>query len=152
MPQSEDRARVKGPPPLYMLLSLVLGVLIHRFLLPLPFEARWWGLAPALGGFLLGMISIRQFVRIGESVDPGEPNHRLVNTGPYQFSRNPIYLGFILMQVGVSLLVQTWWGVLTAPLTILLLHSQVVIYEEAYLERQLGQAYLEYKKQVRRWI
>jgi protein-S-isoprenylcysteine O-methyltransferase Ste14 len=83
---------------------------------------------------------------------PHQPPSALVETGPYRFSRNPIYLADLIILAGVAL-------ILGAPLALILLapfHQVLlrlfILPEEAVLVRELGQPYLEFKTRIRRWI
>jgi len=76
----------------------------------------------------------------------------LCTSGPFRFSRNPIYLGDWLILVGVSLLLSTFWPLLFAPLIWIMLRFGVIRHEEAHLEAKFGDAYRGYKTRVRRWL
>ena len=88
----------------------------------------------------------------GTNTSPLKPAITLVNSGPYRFCRNPLYVAMTLLFVGLTLLVNSWWGVfLLVPLT-LLLHFGVVRREERYLEQKFGEKYRNYRLRVRRYI
>jgi len=76
----------------------------------------------------------------------------LVTGGPYRFSRNPIYLGFVLILAGFPLFSGTVWGAILVPVLILNLNNLVIQHEEAYLEKKFGEAYAGYRSRVRRWL
>ena len=81
-----------------------------------------------------------------------QPARVLVTTGIYRWTRNPIYLGFLLVYGGIGVATQSPWVlILTLPLAITVRYG-VVAREEAYLERRFGDAYLDYKPRVRRWL
>lgn len=150
-----DHAPVPVPPPVLFLGFILLTLALNR-LVPL-------GIAPSTGlqaagmftivaGLTLGLLAVRQMRRAHTSPDPGEPTTALVATGPYRFSRNPIYLGFTLLVLGISLLVQTWWGLILTPLCVLIVSRLIIRAEEAYLLIRFGEQYRSYTAQVRRWI
>lgn len=150
-----DHAPVPLPPPLLFLGFLILALALN-WLKPL-------GIAPSAGlltaavlttlaGLILGFLAVRQMRRAHTSPDPGEPTTALVATGPYRFSRNPIYLGFTLLVLGISLLARTWWGLILTPLCILIVSRLIIRAEEAYLLDRFGEQYRRYTAQVRRWI
>ena len=87
-------------------------------------------------------------------VDPNAytPTGHIVAAGPYTFSRNPIYVSFNLVYVGIALIVNTIWPIVFLLLGIALLYFGVIVQEESYLEEVLGDEYLKYKANVRRWI
>ena len=76
----------------------------------------------------------------------------IVRTGPYRFSRNPIYLAFSLLQLGIAVWLNSWWLVATLAAAIALVHYVVIPREEQYLEARFGADYRDYKAAVRRWM
>ncbi len=75
-----------------------------------------------------------------------------MDTGPFRFSRNPGYATLQMIQVTVGLLLNNMWILLMTLPAVIVVHYVVVLGEEAYLERKFGDAYLEYKSRVRRWV
>jgi protein-S-isoprenylcysteine O-methyltransferase Ste14 len=151
-------AGVIARPPLLFLAALMLGLTSDR-LLPLPFAVPRGDVIPwAVGGCLiligvaLAAAGIRNFSRAATPVPTNEPTRVLVTTGIHGWTRNPIYLGMFLVYGGIGVAAQsTWVLVLTLPLAIVIRYG-VVAREEAYLERRFGDAYLDYKRRVRRWL
>jgi protein-S-isoprenylcysteine O-methyltransferase Ste14 len=76
----------------------------------------------------------------------------IVRTGPYRFSRNPIYLAFSVFQLGIAIWVNSLWLLATLAGALALIHYVVIPREEQYLERRFGAEYLDYKASVRRWL
>ena len=103
-------------------------------------------------GVLLSAWSIRTMFRAGVDPDPYTSTGHIVAAGPYAFSRNPIYVSFNPVYVGIAFIVNTLWLFIFLPLGIALLYYGVIAREERYLERVLGDEYLRYKARVRRWI
>ena len=142
-------------PPLVYLISLVTGALIHRAT-PLSFLPR--PLAVALGASLvvfaiaLFAYSAATFRTIGTPVPARKPTTAIVRTGPYRVSRNPIYLAFSLLQLGIAIWVNSLWLMATLVGAVAVIHYVVIPREEEYLERKFGAEYLEYKRTVRRWL
>ncbi len=85
------------------------------------------------------------------SIPTNEPTNSLVFTGPFSFSRNPIYLGMVSLLLGVGIWANSLWFIGLAALAVVLLSWGVISREERYLERIFGEEYLTYKRQVRRW-
>ena len=86
------------------------------------------------------------------NISPLKPAVSLVTTGPFRFSRNPLYVAITFLYVGLTVLLNSWWGVvLLAPLLIVL-HWGVVRREERYLELKFGDEYAEYRSRVRRYV
>src|SRR5215470_2407969 len=142
-------------PPLVYLASLVIGALI-QLAMPLPFLPR--PLTAALGASLvvvaiaLFSYSVAKFRAVGTPVPARKPTTVIVRTGPYRFSRNPIYLAFSLFQLGIAIWVNSLWLLATLVAAVALIHYVVIPREEQYLERRFGAQYLEYKASVRRWL
>jgi protein-S-isoprenylcysteine O-methyltransferase Ste14 len=89
----------------------------------------------------------------GTEIDPtSDANRALVVSGPYRFSRNPMYLGLIVVAFGTAILVGCW-PMLIVPVAVFLTANYVHIpYEEAKMRRQFGEAYDAYAGRVRRWL
>ena len=146
-----------GPirPPLVYLLAIVLGTVIH-FVVPFPFLPG--GLALPLGGSLMVVAalifasSVGTFRSAGTPVPGHEPTVAIVRKGPYRFSRNPIYLAFSLLQLGIAVALNSVWLLATLAGAMALMQWVVIAREEAYLERKFGEQYLAYKASVRRWL
>jgi protein-S-isoprenylcysteine O-methyltransferase Ste14 len=106
----------------------------------------------ALGGVLLALAAVRQFGQLHTTVEPHGSVTALVTEGPFRFSRNPIYVGYVCLLIGIPMAINSYWGVLLSPVLIVLFNQLVIRYEEIYLERKFAQAYLDYKSRVRRWL
>ena len=114
MPAS-DHAEVAIKPPFLFLGALALGCLLSLVLPIGPRLASPNGLALGVGvtfvaiGLALAILSIRRFRLAGTSVVPGEPSTALVVEGPYRFTRNPIYIGFVLLYFGLAIVLTSLW-------------------------------------------
>lgn len=142
-------------PPIVYLASIGLGVLIHVFwpvqVLPASI-GMLIGVLLVLAAVALFMSSVRTFRRAGTPVPGNLPTTTIVRTGPYAFSRNPIYLAFTLFQLGLAAWLNSL-GLLVMLLPALALMVLVVIpREERYLEARFPSEYLPYKREVRRWL
>ena len=80
------------------------------------------------------------------------PTVKIVDTGVFVRSRNPIYVGAHIGTVGVAIALNSLWVLATLVPFYLIIRYGVVAREEAYLERTFGQAYLDYQARVRRWV
>lgn len=137
------------------LLAVALEWAIPLRLLPAAFSAA----LPTSSGLLLmvaaGALAIcgaRAFKRAGTNVDPRTPALVLVETGPYRITRNPMYLGMVVLQAGLALTFSLDWALLGAPILWAALHWGVVLREEAYLIDRFGAPYEAYIARTRRWI
>ena len=141
--------------------ALVVGFALDH-LLPLPFSIPRAGLAHGIGVVIAGALivigialfaaGVRNFSRAATPLPTNEPARVLVMTGIHGWTRNPIYLGFFLMYLGIGVAVRSPWILaLTIPLAVAIRYG-VVAREEAYLERRFGDAYRDYKARVPRWL
>ena len=105
-----------------------------------------------LVGVALAVAAIRNFSRSATPVPTNVPTRALVTTGIHGSTRNPIYVGFFLVYVGIAIAARSPWVlILMLPLAITIRYG-VVAREEAYLERRFGDVYRDYKTRVRRWL
>jgi protein-S-isoprenylcysteine O-methyltransferase Ste14 len=103
-------------------------------------------------GLALFSWTLWTFVRHRTTVNPYSGASALCRSGPFRFSRNPIYLGDWFILAGVSLLLTTFWPLAFAPLIWAMIRFGVIRHEEAHLQAKFGDAYLDYKARVRRWL
>ena len=150
-----DHAGVAFHPPLLLGLALILGFLL-RWIIPLTFLPNGFPaaigpvvVAVAFGFFLWAVFTL---VSGGASIPTSEPTDAIVMRGPFRFSRNPIYLAMVLLQVGVGIWTDSLWFIVLAAATAVLLWWGVISREERYLGRKFGNEYLAYKAKVRRWL
>jgi len=142
-------------PPLVYLSALLIGSVI-QFAAPLQFFPRV--LAAPLGGSLVVVAivllssSVKKFRAAGTPVPASKPTTAIVRAGPYRFTRNPIYLAFSLLHLGIALWVNSVWLIATLVAAVALIHYVVIPREEQYLEGRFGGEYLEYKASARRWL
>src|SRR5438552_11936869 len=152
-----DVAGVIALPPLIFLGFLAAATVLQAILpLPIPVAhspARYVpGAMLAAGGFVMIAIGTRLFAAAGTNVPPTLPTTALVVDGIYRRSRNPLYLGLILVYLGLGVAAGSLWAIgLLVPL-LWVINVGVVKREERYLERKFGDAYRAYKARVRRWI
>ena len=142
-------------PPIVYGAAIVTGILLEAGW-PLPLLPR--ALAAVLGSFLvviaIGLFSYAtlEFRRAGTPVPGNLPTTAMVRTGPYRFSRNPIYLAFSIFHLGIASWVNGAWLIATLGAAIAVMAVVVIPREERYLEKRFGADYLDYKRSVRRWL
>jgi protein-S-isoprenylcysteine O-methyltransferase Ste14 len=95
---------------------------------------------------------VRQFARAGTSLVPSEPSTVLLNAGPYRFTRNPIYISFVIFYFGLAIMLTSAWMLLLLVPALIILQRGVVEREEAYLQAKFGEAYRKYRARVPRWL
>jgi protein-S-isoprenylcysteine O-methyltransferase Ste14 len=142
-------------PPVYLLLAIVAMVAIH-FLLPgvhLVFGYwRWAGAALILAGVGLVVRVAKVFNRHKTTIKPGEVSSHLVTDGPFRVSRNPIYLGMVLILMGMAVALGSLTPWFVVPAFVAIITRNVIPVEEAMLKDAFGETYAQYRARVRRWI
>jgi protein-S-isoprenylcysteine O-methyltransferase Ste14 len=145
------------PPTIYGSATLVAGLL--AWFAGWPFETDGVRTIAIVAGVLLfclgGAIALAAevgFKRAGTAVLPTRPTTAIVDTGIYQFTRNPMYLGMSLALCGLGLAFNQLWFLLALPLAIFAVTKLAIEREEAYLAAKFGTGYLAYKARVRRWL
>jgi protein-S-isoprenylcysteine O-methyltransferase Ste14 len=155
VPDTVYHAGVRIPPPLIYIAVFGLGFLLQRYI-PIDVLPSLIGRIAALccmvASAVIGVWSFVRFWRARTSPLPMRPTTALVLTGPYRFTRNPMYLSLALVYVWLALWFTVFWAVLLLPLALVIVRYYVIAGEERYLEAKFGQEYLDYKARVRRWI
>jgi protein-S-isoprenylcysteine O-methyltransferase Ste14 len=150
-----DHAGVRVPPPLIYVVIFGLGTAMHQ-IAPLTIPPMIPMYVAALiflsGGVLLAGWSNVLFRRAHTSLVPIRPTTALVVRGPYQLTRNPMYLGLLCVYIGVALWFGVVWALIFVPLVVLAVQRLAIAKEERYLEHKFGDAYRQYRAHVRRWI
>ncbi len=152
---SHEHANVIAPPPLIYGASLLIGLLAH-WAFPRPFlsrtVARVVGPGLIVTGFLTGLAAARTMRRAHTSLRPDTPTTAIVDTGPFRYTRNPIYLAFTLMYTGIACFANALWPILLLPFVLAVMQRGVIEREEQYLTRKFGTVYTQYQTRVRRWL
>jgi len=155
---SADRPGVITFPPIIGLAAIALAVIL-QWLVPLGAMQRigpaWRtdiGMAIAIAGLLVACGGARTLVGRGTNVNPMLPSLALATAGIYRFTRNPMYVGGTALLIGLAFAFGLDWLPLLAIPAVLVLHFGVVRREERYLERKFGQAYLDYRARVPRYV
>jgi protein-S-isoprenylcysteine O-methyltransferase Ste14 len=157
MNEDQDRkgAGVKFPPPLIFLSAILLGYAMH-YVSPLL-------IGDAIGLIIAGAVQVITavivifivavtFRRIKTHIEPWKPTSSIVSTGIFAVSRNPVYLAFCWINIGIGLILNSWWVLLSFVPAAILVYLIAIKPEEDYLERKFGDEYLRYKLRVRRWL
>lgn len=151
-----DKPGVIILPPVLYGVALVLTLLLH-WVWPLSIlsstaTAIWSGVPLLLLSGALAIWGKRTMQNAGTNINPLQPATSLVITGPFRFSRNPLYLSLTLLFAGLSLVANTLWGFIALVPVLVVLHFGVILREERYLEAKFGESYRQYRSQVRRWL
>lgn len=142
-------------PPVHLVICLLLMLLLdYRFPLlefGLPY-ARPAGIVILLSGLGLIMVCASLFSRAETPVIPFEQSTRLLTGGIYRYSRNPIYLGMLIILVGAAIALDSLTPLFVIPVFYLIIQYGYVLHEEVFLEQIFGDEYIRYCRQVRRWL
>ena len=152
-----DGAAVRFPPPLVYLIAVIAGVLLHAFVFPLPLSLPLsTRVSVAVLAAVLGLALIRSafghLKRTGQDPKPWKSTPEIVSTGVYRFTRNPMYVGMALIQLGIGIGLGNGWIIALVPPVLAVIYMIAIRHEEAYLERKFRETYIKYKASVRRWL
>ena len=154
-PDPDRPNTIHWPPILYV--GVLAGAwVLHRFwplpaVLPEPWRSAL-GLPLLTAGLIVGAAALLRFRAERTSYDPTAPARALATGGIYRFTRNPMYLGALAAFLGLGLwLANTWLVAFVLPAAFAL-QALAIAREEAYLDRRFGEAYRDYRRQVRRWL
>ena len=156
MDDTADTAQVIIRPPLAWGLAVIAGLALN-WLVPLPFlpvdlPAGWLGAMVFILALALVAWAIVTITRAGSNVPTNLPTTTIVASGPYRFTRNPIYLGMFLGLIGLAIAFDNLWLLMMLVPFALVIRYGVVAREETYLERKFGDVYRRYRARVRRWL
>ena len=150
-----DNPGTRVPPPILLLAVIIVGYCLQQlWALELTNGSGWY----VAGWAIIGVSAIilaagwAQFYRAKTNVLHNKPASYVIQNGLYRFSRNPIYVSGLLLQLGVALLTNNLWIVLLVPVSKIIFDRYVIGREEAYLERAFGEVYVDYRRSVRRWL
>lgn len=151
-------AGVRFPPPFVYIAGLCLGWLLDRYVMMLPIPTTGdgivWKIADLLivAGILLSVWGIATFRSAQTSIIPNRSASRLVTSGPYRFTRNPMYTGLAMAYAGIALLIGSYWPFILLVVVLLIILRLVILPEERYLAQAFGAEYAGYCARVRRWV
>jgi protein-S-isoprenylcysteine O-methyltransferase Ste14 len=156
MTEAKDAPGVVIHPPIALAL-LVAAALGLNWLYPLPFLAQSVrgieaGLLVLLAALLIVRWAAQTFRKARTNLLTSQAATAIVSTGPFAYSRNPIYVAILLGLCGFALAFNSLWFFAALVLMFLILRFGVIAREEAYLARKFGQPYLDYQAKVRRWL
>ncbi len=142
-------------PPTYMLLALIMMIGL-QFLLPITQITRTpWNLSGAIligVGLMMNVVASNAFNKHKTTIKPYEEPTALVTDGLFRVSRNPMYLGAVLLLTGAAITLGSLSSFIIVPVFFFLMNEIFIKPEEKMLEEKSSEAYLAYKKQVRRWL
>lgn len=159
MSQSSETPGIGFHPPLLHAIAFAIGWALERLLWqpPLPDAltrelAVGLGAAAATAGLLMGIWAAWTMHRARTGIPVHHPVNALVTSGPFAWSRNPIYLALNLLYGGAALVLALAWPLLLLPVVLVALRILVIDREERFLERRFPDTYPAYRARVRRWL
>lgn len=142
-------------PPTWFLFSIVGALLLHQAVPGMRWVPAPWnllGLPLLIGGMALVLVAHAQFQKHQTSVTPGMLPTTFIRDGAYRFSRNPMYLGLLVVLVGLAFLLGTATPWFIPGLFAMVIQRCFILSEEKMLQAHWGSAYSTYRTQVRRWL
>jgi protein-S-isoprenylcysteine O-methyltransferase Ste14 len=153
--RDDESSGVRVPPPLLYVVGFLIGVALDLAvpIAPPPAEARIAGAAIGVAAWLaLDGAAMLSFRRARTRMIPFKPSTALVTTGPYRFSRNPMYLGMCFLYIALAFAFGLVWPLIVLTIVIAAVDQLVIAIEESYLVRRFGGDYCDYMKRTRRWF
>ncbi len=142
-------------PPVYFFGTLLAMAALH-YLVPLKQlvygPARYAGVVLVVAGIGIAAVAAASFARAGTPLVPFRTSTALVTSGPFRFTRNPMYLGMAVALCGLAVLLGSLTAFLPIPFFVWLIDAVFIRREERFMEELFGDEYLAYKDRVRRWL
>ena len=152
---NNDNPGVKIPPPIIFIGFGLFGGLIN-YLKPLTITGSsllvYFGVLILIGSFLGFGYMINFYKKNETEIEPTKTTFKIITSGLYRHSRNPVYIILCAGPVGLGFIFMTYWAIFVFIPALIVIYFTAVKKEEQYLEKKFGQEYLDYKKKVRRWI
>jgi len=142
-------------PTTYLLLSILAMIALHLLIpvhMVVPASWNLLGLLPLALGVAINLMADQAFHRAKTTVKPLDQPTVLIRDGVFRFSRNPMYLGFVLILLGLAILLRSLTPFFIIPIFAVWMDRLFIPAEEANLKRAFGQTWLEYSARVRRWL
>src|SRR5438067_8359211 len=143
----DDHPRIVAFPPLLWLINALVSVLVHLFVVSIPILTQPFalilGIVCLLAGPSLAWPALRTMRAAGTNVNPAKPALLIVRSGPYRFTRNPMYLALCLVQTAIAFFLNDWITLLFVVPLVIVLHFGVILPEERYLDARFGEPSLD---------
>ena len=151
---------VRFPPPMLYVVAACIAWLLEMRVVRIrliggsgsTFPLEIFGAVIFLAGFALVAWGLYTFASARTGILPMRPATRIVDWGPYAFSRNPMYTGMAILYMGGSFALNWGWAILLLPVAMLANYLLVIKREEKYLSEAFPSEYDDYRKRVRRWL
>ena len=150
-----DKTHKPIMPPTYLLVALLLMIVFYFSFPSLRLLSIPWnlvGIIPLGIGVAVNLIADAQFHKVNTTVQPFKHSTTLVKDGMFRYSRNPMYLGFVLILIGIGLMLGSLLPFTIIPIFGAILHFKFIRVEEKMMSDSFGPSWIEYTKITRRWI
>ena len=157
MKEENDKkgAAVKFPPP-FIFLGFILAASAIQYCWPFSFLSsigfKLIGVVVILIGLAIVVAAGLIFKKVDTNIEPWKPTSKIVSSGVFAYSRNPIYVAFCLAPIGIGFIVGSFWILMSFVPAAITVYFVAIKKEEAYLEKKFGDEYRAYKNNVRRWL
>jgi protein-S-isoprenylcysteine O-methyltransferase Ste14 len=155
---AHDRPNRIPWPPILLLITIALGIGL-QWLVPLPWiyglaalEATVLGGTMIVAAFAIDIWTALVLRSHKTTIMPHQRSASLVTRGPFRFSRNPIYVGNLMVVAGLGLVLSNPWLLIATPVLGFALHKLAIRREERHMEALFGDQWRDYRARVRRWI
>ena len=154
---TDDRhgPNVRVHPPIIYAISILSGIGMNNLwplAMPFGLHGRFYGGIIIVVATLVAAWALLHFHRHDTDVRPDKPDSALIISGPYRFTRNPLYMVLTLVQITAAVWLDNLWILLLVIASVIVITRYAITREELYLEQLFGQEYLKYKQRVRRWF
>ena len=153
--ENNDNPGVKLAPPIVFLGLGLIGVGME-YVIPLPIgidsPANYLGVGVIIVSIVSLGLMFKLFKRYDTEIGPWKTTSKIITTGPYKYSRNPVYIFACGVPIGLGIVFNTYWALFAFIPALIIVYYTAVKKEEKYLETKFGQEYLDYKAKVRRWL
>ncbi len=142
-------------PTTYLLVAILFCVVLH-FLVPIlyimPSPWNLIGLIPLFFGLWINLSADRAFKKAETTVKPFEESNALIQDGVFRWSRNPMYLGFVAILLGISVILRSLSPYIAVVVFVVLIDLMFIRVEEQMLEEKFGDGWKRYRSGVRKWM
>jgi len=142
-------------PITYLLIAIIAMIALHLLfpeMIIIPPLWNFLGLIPLILGVTINLIADNAFHRANTTVKPFEESSALVTRGAFRISRNPMYLGFVLILIGIAVLMRSLTPYLVVVAFAILIDRIYIKVEERMLAEKFGSDWKAYKERTRRWL
>lgn len=141
-------------PPAYLFIYLILAFVFHLFfpIINITSFYRFFGIILIIIGLAINIWADGLFKKEKTTVKPNRASSKFITEGPFRFSRHPMYLGFVLLLLGIAIVLGSLSSFFAPIMMFITLEKKFIPLEEKQMEKYFGKKYLEYKSRVRRWL